>query len=128
MTRRVCAAAILLVLTLFAIPLAPSAQSRQPFRIQVHAGGDPMLRERVVSGVSSALKPVVDVEVVSRDPDYVVSVIVLPAIDVGLVTTWNMTVGRKNEKLAAIGLWSMAAFRTYLAINNIRNQSRAARR
>ena len=32
------------------------------------------------------------------------------AIDVGLVTTWNMTVGRKNEKLAAIGLWSMAAF------------------
>ena len=50
------------------------------------------------------------------------------AMDVGMVTAWNMTVGRKNEKIAAIGLWSMAAFRTYLAIHNIRNQSRAARR
>ena len=50
------------------------------------------------------------------------------AMDVGIITAWNMTVGRKNEKVAAIGLWSMAAFRTYLAIHNIRNQSRAARR
>ena len=50
------------------------------------------------------------------------------ALDVGLVATWNMTVGRKNEKVAAVGLWSMAAFRTFLAIHNIRNQSRAARR
>ena len=50
------------------------------------------------------------------------------ALDAGIITTWNMTVGRKNEKLAAVGLWSMAAFRTYLAIHNMRNQSRAARR
>ena len=50
------------------------------------------------------------------------------AMDIGILTAWNMTIGRKNEKLAAVGLWSMAAFRTYLAFHNLRNQSRAARR
>ena len=47
------------------------------------------------------------------------------AIDVGAITAWNMTVGRKHPKVAAAGLWAMTAFRAYLAIHNIRNQSRA---
>ena len=50
------------------------------------------------------------------------------AMDAGALTAWNMTVGRRNEKVAAIGLWSLAAFRAYLAYHNIRNQSRAIRR
>ena len=49
-------------------------------------------------------------------------------MDVGLVSAWNLTVGRKNPKAAVAGLWAMAAFRTYLAIHNIRNTQQAERR
>jgi hypothetical protein len=38
---------------------------------------------------------------------------------------WNLTVGQKHPKVAAAGLWGMAAFRTFLAIHNIRNTRRA---
>lgn len=50
------------------------------------------------------------------------------AIDTGLVTAWNVGVGRKNERIAMAGLWAMAAFRTYLAIHNLRNTRKAERR
>jgi hypothetical protein len=49
-------------------------------------------------------------------------------MDVGLFSAWNLTVGRKNPRLAAAGLWGMAAFRTYLAIHNMRNTRKAERR
>ncbi len=49
-------------------------------------------------------------------------------IDVAGFSAWNVTVGRKHPRLAAAGLWGMAAFRTYLAIHNIRNSRRAERR
>ena len=50
------------------------------------------------------------------------------AIDVGLVSARNSTMGRRNPRLATAGLWAMAGFRTWLAIHNIRNESRAVRR
>jgi hypothetical protein len=50
------------------------------------------------------------------------------AMDVGLVSAWNLTVGRKNEGVAAAGLWAMTAFRAYLALHNMRNTRRAERR
>ena len=43
-------------------------------------------------------------------------------------STWNMTIGREHPKVAAAGLWGMAAFRTYLAIHNMRNTRRVPRR
>ena len=49
-------------------------------------------------------------------------------MDVGLVSAWNLTVGQKNERVAAAGLWAMAAFRGYLALHNMRNTKRAERR
>ena len=49
-------------------------------------------------------------------------------IDAGAFSAWNLTVGRKNERLAATGLWAMAVFRTYLMIHNIRNERRVERR
>jgi hypothetical protein len=49
-------------------------------------------------------------------------------IDAGAISAWNMTVGRKNHRVGAAGLWAMTAFRTYLAIHNIRNERRAERR
>jgi hypothetical protein len=49
-------------------------------------------------------------------------------IDAGAFSAWNLTVGRRNERLAAAGLWAMAAFRTYLVIHNLRTERRAARR
>ena len=50
------------------------------------------------------------------------------AIDAGLISAWNLSVGRRNERVAAAGLWTMTALRTYLAIHNLRNERRTARR
>jgi hypothetical protein len=49
-------------------------------------------------------------------------------IDVAGVSAWNMTVGPKHDKLAAAGLWTMTAFRVYLALHNHLNEHRAERR
>jgi len=49
-------------------------------------------------------------------------------IDVAGVSAWNLSVGRKHDRIAAAGLWTMAAFRTYLAIHNHMNEHRAVRR
>jgi hypothetical protein len=50
------------------------------------------------------------------------------AIDTAAFSVWNVTVGQKHPKVAAAGLWGMAAFRTYLAIHNMRNMKKAERR
>jgi hypothetical protein len=50
------------------------------------------------------------------------------AMDAGLVSAWNLSIGRRNDGVAAAGLWAMTAFRAYLAIHNLRNTRRAARR
>ena len=50
------------------------------------------------------------------------------AIDAGLVSAWNLGVGRRNERVAMAGLWAMTAFRAYLAIHNMRNTRKAERR
>ena len=49
-------------------------------------------------------------------------------MDAGMVTTWNLTVGRRHDGAAVAGLWAMTAFRAYLAIHNLRNAARAERR
>jgi hypothetical protein len=49
-------------------------------------------------------------------------------IDAGAFSVWNVTVGRKNERVAAAGLWAMTAFRALLVIHNIRNERRSERR
>jgi len=49
-------------------------------------------------------------------------------MDVGGVTAWNSLMGPKHEKLAAAGLWTMTAFRVYLAVHNHLNEQRAGRR
>jgi len=50
------------------------------------------------------------------------------AIDAGLVSAWNLGIGRRNERVAMAGLWAMTAFRAYLAIHNMRNTRKAERR
>lgn len=50
------------------------------------------------------------------------------AIDVGAVAAWHYAVGRNHPRLAAAGLWTMTAFRAFLAVHNLRNQQKAARR
>jgi len=49
-------------------------------------------------------------------------------MDLGGVTAWNSVMGPKHEKLAAAGLWTMTAFRVYLAVHNHMNEQRAGRR
>jgi hypothetical protein len=45
------------------------------------------------------------------------------AIDFGSISTWNIAVGRDHPRVAVSGLWVMTAFRTYLAIHNLRTTS-----
>ncbi len=49
-------------------------------------------------------------------------------IDVAGISAWNLTMGPKHPKMAAAGLWTMTAFRTYLAIHNHMNEHRSERR
>ena len=49
-------------------------------------------------------------------------------IDVAGVTAWTVSMGSRHPRIAVAGLWTMAAFRSYLAIHNLRNEQRAARR
>jgi hypothetical protein len=50
------------------------------------------------------------------------------ALDAAGFSAWNMTVGRKHPKVAAAGLWGATIFRSYLAIQNLRNTKKAERR
>jgi hypothetical protein len=50
------------------------------------------------------------------------------AIDVAAVSAWNLSIGRSRPQAAAAGLWAMAAFRSYLAIHNLLNERKTARR
>jgi hypothetical protein len=49
-------------------------------------------------------------------------------IDVAGISAWNMSVGPKHDKIAAAGLWTMTAFRIYLAVHNHLNEHQAERR
>jgi hypothetical protein len=62
----------------------------------------------------------------SRAPGQLISMGAL--MDVGGITAWNLTMGQKHPRVAVAGLWVMTAFRSYLAIHNLRNEQRAARR
>ena len=60
------------------------------------------------------------------NPDRLVSI--GGVMDVAGVSAWNLTVGRKHQRIAVAGLWTMTAFRVYLAIHNHTNEHRAERR
>ena len=49
-------------------------------------------------------------------------------IDVAGISAWNLAMGPKHQKIAATGLWTMTAFRAYLAIHNHMNEHRSERR
>ena len=49
-------------------------------------------------------------------------------IDVAGISAWNLTMGPKHPKMAAAGLWTMTAFRAYLAVHNHINEHRSERR
>ena len=55
-------------------------------------------------------------------------VIVGAAIDAASFTAWNKVIGPRHPRLAASGMWAMAAFRAYLVVHNLRNEQRALRR
>ena len=61
-----------------------------------------------------------------RSPGSLVTVGAL--VDMSAFSAWNVTMGRKNPRVAAAGLWAMAAFRGYLTIHNLRNAHKAERR
>ena len=95
--------------------IAASAEAAADWATTYHA-----LKYYRVREVNPLLRPF------DREPGAMISL--GGAIDAGLVSAWNLSVGRRNERVAVAGLWTMAAFRTYLAIHNLRNERRTARR
>jgi hypothetical protein len=49
-------------------------------------------------------------------------------MDVGVMSAWNLTVGRQHPRVAIAGLWAMSAFRSAIAIHNMRNSRKSPRR
>lgn len=49
-------------------------------------------------------------------------------IDIAGISAWNVAMGRKHQRVAVAGLYTMAAFRLYLAVHNHMNEHRAQRR
>ena len=49
-------------------------------------------------------------------------------MDGAAFSAWNMSMGKRHPRIAAAGLWAAAGFRTYLAVHNMRNTRKAARR
>ena len=49
-------------------------------------------------------------------------------MDVVGVSAWNLTVGRRHDRVAAAGLWTMTAFRVFLAVHNHNREHNAQRR
>jgi len=62
----------------------------------------------------------------SRSPGPLVSI--GGAIDVAALSAWDLSIGRSRPQAATAGLWAMAAFRSYLAIHNLLNERKAAKR
>ena len=124
--RRLLAALLLVC----AVPVAASAQENSDLRIPTIAASAAAaadwastyhaLKFYKVREVNPLLKPL------DSSPAAMVSLGGM--IDAGGFAVWNLTVGRKNPRLAAAGLWGMAAFRTFLAIHNLRNSRNAERR
>ena len=50
------------------------------------------------------------------------------AIDAATFSAWNLTMGRKHPRVAATGMWAMAAFRTALVLHNLHNETKALRK
>ena len=125
MVRRLLAALLLLC----AVPVAAAAQEAN-LRVPTMAASAAAaadwastyhaLKYYKVREVNPLLRPF------DSDPGSMVTLGGL--IDAGGFSAWNLTVGRKHPRLAAAGLWGMAAFRAYLAIHNVRNSRRAERR
>ncbi len=49
-------------------------------------------------------------------------------MDVAGISAWNLAIGGKHDRIAAAGLWTMTAFRVYLAVHNHVNEHRSERR
>jgi len=127
--RRAVPAALGVVLCL--LPLRAAAQERpSPLTVptiaaSAAAAADWMstyhaLKHYQVREVNPLLQPW------QRSPAALISMGAL--LDIGTVAGWNLTMGRAHPKIAAAGLWGMAAFRAYLAIHNLHNERIAARR
>jgi hypothetical protein len=95
--------------------IAASAAAAADWATTYHGLSNYQLRE-----VNPFLRPL------DRKPGRMITV--GAAIDSAAFSVWNVTVGQKHPKVAAAGLWGMAAFRTYLASHNMRNMKKAERR
>ena len=95
--------------------IAASLASAADWATTYHA-----LKNYHVSEVNPLLRPL------ERTPGRMVATGAL--IDVASFSAWNMTLGKNHPKIAAAGLWGMAAFRGYLAFHNLQNTRKAQRR
>jgi hypothetical protein len=73
MTRLLTIAALIAAFA----PAPALAQNPAPFRVQVHMGGDPALRGDAYAALVEGMQAARDVTVVDRNPEYIVSVLLV---------------------------------------------------
>lgn len=124
--RRLLAAAFVLCL----LPAAASAQEASPLKIPTIVATAAATADWVSTYHALKFYQVREtnplLQAFQREPGKLVTV--GAAVDAATFSAWNLTMGRKHPKIAAAGLWAMAGFRAFLAINNFRNEQKAGRR
>jgi hypothetical protein len=126
---RVLAAALLVALFVPSVAAAQEPQRARLFWPTIVAGGAATadwittyhaLKFYKVQETNPLLKPL------QRTPARMISL--GGAIDLAGIAAWNGALGPKHDKLAVAGLWTMTAFRAYLAVHNHLNEHHADRR
>ncbi|MGE0443636.1 MAG: hypothetical protein AB7P99_00300 [Vicinamibacterales bacterium] len=108
MKHPVVAAVVVLLPVLATAPAR--AQQPAPARVQLHVGGDPDLRQPALTHLRAALQPTRDIVLVDREPEYVLSVIVLPIASGGFALSAAALSAHTGASLAALAnLWGLGA-------------------
>jgi hypothetical protein len=103
---------VAVVIVLLPVLAAAPAHAQQPARarVQLHVGGDPDLRQPALTHLRAALQPSRDIVLVERDPEYVLSVIVLPIASGGFAVSAAALSAHTEASLAALANgWGIGA-------------------
>jgi hypothetical protein len=96
--------AILLALTLVPCAAAPAtAQPAPAFHVQLHVSGDRPTRDAALEALTGAERAIRDVQIVERDGEYVVSLLVLRTAGDTFVASMVVMNAHTQPALAALG-------------------------
>ncbi len=110
MSRSALARCAALALTSWLVLPPPLVAQTQPgpFRVQLHVSADEALKARVTGRLTAAVQPLPDVVLVERNPEYVLSLVILPTTTGGFAVSVALMNVHTDEALDAFAqLWGL---------------------